>query len=281
MPKIIPKYDDYELIGRTRLDATIALANSNPHLIARGLIDGTNVVHKFGAASDVGLSLVPVTTSQTYPTPVTAESLEVLSDSTNDNGTTSPLGSGALIIRIFGLKTWAGESTEDVTLNGTTVVAIPGTWLRIYRVKVIGSGTYATDLAPSHSSTITIRGAGAGATWAIVDAQASFGLGQSEIAAYSVPTGKLAYVHSAAIFVEANKSADVLFFVREDADIVAAPYSVMQSKIILRNIVDALGVSPDTPLGAFTGPCDIGWLGAATAQTANISIDFEIELHDV
>ena len=52
--RIIPKYDDYELIGRVRTDAVLALANSDPLLLTRGLIDGAKVVHKFGAADAVG-----------------------------------------------------------------------------------------------------------------------------------------------------------------------------------------------------------------------------------
>lgn len=276
--KIIPTYDNYELIGRTRVDASLALANSNPHLIARGLIEGASVVHKFGAARDVGVSFVPVTTSQAYPTPMTAVSLEAVSDSADD----VPAGIGALKIRIYGITDWTlPESIEDVTLNGTTAVALANDWLRIHRVKVIESGTYASDVAPSHLSTITIRVAGAGATWAQVIPEDGFGLAQSEIAVYSVPVGKLAYVHTAAIFVEANKAANVLFFARDNADTVTAPYSAMQAKIILRDIAGGLSISPDTPLGAFAGPCDIGWMGMATAQTANISIDFEIELFDV
>lgn len=281
MSRIIPKYYDYDLIGRTRMDAAIALANSDPHLIARGLIDGASVVHKFGAATNVGLSLVPITTSQSYMTPTVAQSLELVSDSTDDNGTTSPLGTGALIVRVYGIADWAGgEVTEDITLNGITAVALVTSFLRVYRMKVIGSGSYANSTTSSHVSTITLRGAGAGATWAKITPQSGFGLAQSEIAVYTVPAGKLAYVHSALVSVEASKTANVLFFARENADVVTAPYSAMQTKIILRNVDSALPIQPDTPLGAFTGPCDIGWMGAANAQTANISIDFEIELYD-
>ena len=47
MPKIIPKYDEYDMHGRPRLDATVALANCNPLLIARGLINGTSQVKNF------------------------------------------------------------------------------------------------------------------------------------------------------------------------------------------------------------------------------------------
>ena len=281
MPRKVPVYDDYELIGRVRTDASLALANSDPILLSRGLINGASVVHKFGAASAIAGAFKPITTSQTYQTPKVAEALEVLSDSTDDNGATSPLGSGALKIRVYGVAVWAdGEITEDVILNGTSVVAMTTSFLRVYRVKVIESGSYASATAVSHNSTITIRGAGAGAIWAQVDAQTNVGLGQSEIAVYAVPAGKVAFMPSAEAWIEANKTANLIFFVRDNADTLVAPYSVRQAKIIMRSVIDAIHVDPKTPYGPFVGPCDLGWMGMATAQTANISVDFEIILFD-
>lgn len=280
MSKTIPQYDNYKLIGRTRLDAAIALANSNPILLARDLVDGLSIVHKFGAASSIGTALKPVTTSQTYKTPTTATALELVSDSTDDNGSSSPLGSGALTVRVFGLQTWAGETTEDITLNGTTAVALSNTWLRIYRMKVITSGTYANDSAPSHNSTISLQETGGGAVWGQMDAQSSFGLGQSEIAAYSVPTGKLAYILGAHIFVESSKAANVLLYVRDGADTVVTPYSVMQSKLILRSVNDSVHFAPAAPMGAFVGPCDLGWMAASTLGTTSVSVDFELIIAD-
>ena len=153
--RLIPKNDDYELIGRPRIDAALALANSDPLLLTRGLVDGAKVVHKFGAADAVGGTLVPISSSKTYQMPMTAQALEILSDDVNDNGTTSPLGSGALTVEVIGIADWnAGEVTELVTLDGTSVVALSTLFLRVYRIKVITSGTYATDSIGSHDSTI-------------------------------------------------------------------------------------------------------------------------------
>ena len=85
MSKKIPKYDDYALIGRTRMDAALALANSNPVLLSRGKIDGSSIIHKFGATVDAATSFIPVTTSGTWQTPTTAQALEIVSDSINDD----------------------------------------------------------------------------------------------------------------------------------------------------------------------------------------------------
>ena len=276
----IPAFVADKTLRNSRHLATTALANSESILMARGLVDGTKIVQKFGAASAVGLSLVPISSTQTYKTPQIAEALEIVSDSTDDNGTTSPLGSGALIVRVYGIADWAvGEVTEDVTLDGTAAVALSTSFLRVYRMKVLASGTYASDAGPSHSSTITLRGVGAGASWISIVPTGGFGAGQTECAVYSVPAGKQAYVRHAEIYVESNKTANVLLFVRENADN-GFPHSAMQAKIVLRNLAGTAHVGPKSPYGPFAGPCDLGWMGMANAQTANIEIDFEIIVID-
>ena len=264
-----------------RTDAGLALANSSPLLMARGMISSASVVHKFGAVSGVGTAFKPVTTSQTYQTPTTAQALEIVSDSTDDNGATSPLGVGALSVKIYGITAWdAAETIETVTLNGTTAVALVNSWLRIYRVKVDSSGAYASQTALTHDSTITIQGTGGGDIWAQITSLDGVGLAQSEIAVYSVPAGKLAYMQHAEIWIESTKSANVVFFARENADVVTAPYSPRQAKIIMRSVIDSVETDPRSPYGPFVGPCDIGWLAEATLGTASVSIDFEIFLYD-
>jgi hypothetical protein len=250
-------------------------------LIGRGLVEGARVIHKFGEIADVGTAFVAVTTAGAYPTPKTASPLEVVSSSTDDNGTTSPLGVGALCVEVTGIKDWdTGEEVISFDLDGITPVAI-GSWLRVYRMKVCESGAYADDQASSHNSTITVRDlGGAGLNWAIIDSSNGFGFGQSEIAIYSLPAGKVAYVQSAEIFVETSKAADVVFFARQEADVITPPYSSTQAKIVLKNIAGLITTFPSAPIGPFVGPCDMGWIGRATAQTANIQIAFEIYEYD-
>jgi len=278
MSKIIPKYDDYELIGRTRMDADIAMANSDPMLISRRLVDGAQAVRKFGAAMGIGTSLVPIATSQVYRTPTTAASLELVSDSNDD---TSPSGSGALSVEVIGIADWSvGEVSETVAMNGTTAVALSTSFLRVYRMKVATSGTYASSTAPSHNSVITLRETGDGDEWASMNSTSGFGLGQSEIAASSIATGKIGIMSKASVFVEASKTATVVFFERPNADIIVAPFDVMRSKLTIHNIEGGFNADPIVPYGPFVGPCDIGWMGAATSQTANISASYTMVIFD-
>lgn len=263
------------------MDADVALANSNPLLLARGLVEGASIVHKFGANTSIPTTLSPVSTSLVYPTPVAATALEVVSDSTDDNGTTSPLGSGALTVDIHGITDWnSPQVIETVTLNGTTAVPMVNSFLRVYRLKIATSGTYASSTSPSHNSTLTLRESGAGATWAQITKRGSFGLGQSEIASFSVPAGQLCYMSHADVLVGTTKTVDVVFFARSNADTVVAPYSAMQSKIIMRNLIGKAEVAPETPYGPFIGPCDIGWMAASSVGTSSVEVDFELILFD-
>lgn len=279
--KIIPRYDDYDLIGRTCLDATIALANSDGTLISREVVKGVSVVHKFGAALDVGTDMVPITTSKTWNTPTDPTSLELVSGDITDNGASSPLGSGAHTVRVIGLSDWAGnEATEDVVLDGTTPVALSMSLLRVYRMKVMTSGSYATQAQGSHNGVITLRETGAGAIWATIVDVSGFLAGQTEISVYTIPAGKVGFVPSFSVWVQSNKPANVVLFAREGANIITLPYSAMQAKVVLRNINDHVALQPKTPFGPFVGPCDIGWMGAATSVPSSIEVDYEILLFD-
>ncbi len=236
-----------------------------------------SVVHKFGAAVGVGTSLVPVTTAKVYVTPTTAAALEVVSDDANDTAA----GTGARSITVEGLDENWEEVSQTVAMNGTTAVAIPISLLRVYRLKVATSGTYASSTAGSHAGTITVQAAGAGPEWAQIDLEIGMGLGQSQIAAYTVPAGKRAYLAQHMISIETNKSVNVLLFVRENADTVAAPYGVMRVQQVDRAIVDDLRSKNEMLRGPYTGPCDIGFMAAATSQTADITVNFEIILEDI
>jgi hypothetical protein len=255
------------------------IAQSNDKLqVVNGFVKGASVIHKFGAAEAVTTALTPITTALVWPTPTTATALEVVS---TDNANDIPEGDGALTVEIHGIRTWAEETIESYALTGTTPVAV-GSWLRVYRVKVTSSGVYAAHGTPSHNSTITLRVAAAGATWAIVGpASTGIGAAQSEIGAFSVPTGTHVHVTGIQINVDSAQAGNVFFFSREGADTVVAPFSPMQIKQAYRNIKGGLDVDFDYPLGPFTGPCDIGLMGQSAASTANIEGRMTIlrELH--
>ena len=114
-----------------------------------------------------------------HPEAFTPESLQILSDSTNDTSS----GTGASSVRIFGLK--SPESTEyeseDVILNGTTPVSTVNTWWRVNRAFVLSAGSLGHN-----EGALTMR---ATSNNSIVFVRMPATLNQTTIAAYTVPAG--------------------------------------------------------------------------------------------
>lgn len=118
----------------------------------------------------------------TFPT--SAESLEVLSASANDDG--DPAGTGARTVTVAGLDANYVPQSLAVTMNGTTAVALTGTtWRRTFSVKVATAGSGGVN-----AGNITLRVAGGGATRAFMLASH----GRTNLGFYTVPAGKAGYL---------------------------------------------------------------------------------------
>lgn len=241
--------------------------------VAKGNIPGHSIVHKFGAGS-VSTSLLPVAQSAVYQTPTTAQALEFVSTSANDTAA----GTGAREITVIGLDSNWNEVSQTVTTNGTTPVSLGTNLIRLHRWYVSSSGTYATASAGSHAGTLTIRAAGAGATWSTIPIT-PLPLGQSQIGAYTVPIGYKGYLLGKVVVTDTSKVADVYFFKRENANDVTAPYSgtlrITEREIGVQGSFEHHFACPKT---AFTGPCDIGFMAKVSAGTADVSVEFEVLL---
>ena len=245
--------------------------------VAMGNVIGKSLVNKFGSAQSISTSLTVVATAKTYQTPTALTSLELVStDNTND----IPTGSGARSVQIFGIGTGYVEVSEVVQLNVTTPVATTSQYYRIYRMKIIDSGQYASPTQSSHNSTISTQVAGGGTVWAQMVPEGTFGLGQSEIAAYTVPAGKTGYLISKNITIESTKSASVFLFVREDIDVIVAPFGAMRSIELDRNINERIDKYPKGIIATLPEKTDCGFMAKATTGTTAMSIEFEILLVD-
>jgi hypothetical protein len=154
-------------------------------LVARGLITGQSALLKFGRNPDIDQTVEETVWEGggVYPFPATAVSLEVVSSDADDTAA----GTGARTITLIGQDSNNNEKTATITLNGVGAVAIPGTWLRVYRCSVTTAGTSAVN-----EGTLTIRDAGGGTTRLVVGANN----GQTLMAVYTVPSGKTAYMLS-------------------------------------------------------------------------------------
>jgi hypothetical protein len=243
--------------------------------VSKGNVPGHSMVHKFGQGT-VGTTLVPITNSLVYQTPIAAVSLEIVSSVAGD----ALDDVGAHEYTVIGLDANWNEITQVVAAHATTgltAVAVPIDMIRVYRWYVSLSGTYATQTANSHVGTITLRVASAGATWS------SIGIlprptGQSQIACYTVPDGYQAYVFLQEVRVDSTKSADVVFMARHDADDVVTPFPAMR---MVANFVGISGIAsadPNAPRDGFAAPADLMFMGKISSGVAQIVVDFEILL---
>ena len=246
--------------------------------VSKGQVPGHSIVHQFGKNTAVGSNLVPVCNGGNYQTPTSAASLEILSDQSQDQ----PSGSGAHKVTVQGLDSSWNEQTEIVTLNGTSAVALSNQFIRVYQMFVSESGRYANQSQASQRGNITLRAAGGGATWATIPTVATnFGGGQSLIGAYTVPAGYTAYIMSQTFSIDGNKTANLYFFERNDANDVVTPYTgTMRVQSIYVGASNVFEINHKTN-ESYPEYTDMGFLASySSGGTASIGVEFELLLID-
>lgn len=243
--------------------------------LSADLIAGQSIIHKFGSNADVGTTFEPIAEDGMYPTPQAA-SATTIRVKAGGNANDTAAGSGAREVTIQGLNELGELKSEAVATAGASASsATTTTFIRVFKAWVSASGTYATSAAGAHSASITLENGAGGTDWATIPFS-GFAFSRTSIAAYSVPLGYTAYVLNLSATVQSNKTADILFFCRENILESAAPYSSMQ---LLKRWV---GVNAqidhvfDVPL-KINALSDFGFMTKA-ATTAEVTADFDVVL---
>lgn len=132
------------------------------------------------------------------PVNFTPETVNVFSSSDQDTLTS---GTGAWRLRIYGLKTSTSTAyeSEDINLNGTNAVTSVNTWWRVNRAVVLSGGS-----GGSNVGTITVRST---TTTANVFEVMPVGLNQSQVACWTVPYGRTAWLKRVLITVARANAA--------------------------------------------------------------------------
>jgi len=209
MKSVITGQRDDGIFANAMLDNENNLrVNSFPYLygISEGAITGHNALLKFGTRTTLAAntqSTIWEGNTALYQYLTTAQQLKVSSSSANDTA----LGTGARIITIFGLDANWNEISEDIIMNGVSIVTTVNSYLRIYRAFVTTCGT-----SYSNEGKITIRNNANTVEQCVITAND----GQTLMALWTVPMGRTAYMLKGTVSTDSNKGARVSFFTRRN-----------------------------------------------------------------
>jgi len=155
--------------------------------VSKGDIPGHSHINKFGHNSTATTGDDVWGGGGVYPFyPTAAVNVDIVSTSTSDDeGST-----GAIQVIVMGLDSNWNEQQETVTLNGTGVVQLSNTYIRLFRAFVYEAGTGNTNVG---NITVYARSTGSGVTAGDVGIYIGAGDGQTLHCIYTIPSGKTGY----------------------------------------------------------------------------------------
>lgn len=224
--------------------------------VALGKVPGYSPINKFGEAPDCdsgvstdiwdGADGVPTGTDIWVP-PTQARIHDIVSSDVNDDG--SPVGTGMRTVRVYGLTGWGtAEVSEDVILNGTTVVPTSNAYVIIHRMEGLTFGTGETNAGIIKATAQTD---------ATVTAAIQTGMGQTLMLIYGVPsTQKIAIktIKCAALRSASAVKVNGSLLVKLRADQADSAF-VTKEKIQFSDVMSS--THDYTPPKILAGPCII------------------------
>lgn len=240
-----------------------------------GCVAYASSINKYGRATDVDTGgptdiwdrANATDLQKTWTAPTAARVHNISSSSANDTSA----GTGARTIRLFGMTSWdAFDSSEVVTLNGTSDVATASAYVIVHRMTVLTWGS-----AGPNVGVITATAA----TDATVTAQIGAGNGQTLMAVYGVAsTHTLFMPNYYGSVVEQAPGANerhVVMSVLVWRDPVTNPEAYTTQSTIG---FSSRGGSPFShefaPYKQVPGPCVVKMQASATASNLDVSAGF-------
>lgn len=242
--------------------------------IARGIANGVRAINHFGRNTAIGSVFTPVTRSGFYRTPQVSGAT-ALRIKAGGNAADTANGTGARSVTLVGIDATGALISETLETAGASASApTVKTFIRLLDTFVASSGTYATQVNPSHVGNIVIENATGGEDWALIS-DGSFPRGDSEVGAYTVPKGRSAYVQAIRLSTDADKKANIVLFKRSGILQTVAPYSPMLLVAEFPSVSGSLAVDYDPPL-AFPELTDFGFLASVASSTADVTVSFDV-----
>ena len=173
------------------------------HEVALGHVSGETDVYKYGHMEDASATERLIWDGEAaYEGFIDDPStISLVSTSADDNGVTP--GSGAHVVKVFGVGASGMYQSELFLLNGTTAVTSTSTWRRVFRMYVDDGNDYSLVGGANHGLiTCTAEDITDTPTLAVISAN----VGQTLMACFTVPGNCYALLHQ--VDASTGKSAD-------------------------------------------------------------------------
>lgn len=251
-------------------DATVVKSINDETLTMTGKYSNRSIETKFGRNLIINNASVPEDVWQgggVYTGfPSAAETVNVVSSSGSDTSA----GVGARTVVLYGLDSDYNAISETITLNGTSNVLSSNSYLRLQRAIVVTAGTSEVNVG-----TLTMTQSSSSAVMATISA----GYGQTQIAAFTVPAGKTAYVvQYSATLQDSGTNRGVIAFRVKDNTVTDGSWRVLRT----------VGFGTDAPLSVrlyggirLTEKTDaVARVLSVTSNGADVSCEFTMLLID-
>lgn len=240
--------------------------------VQQGNIAEYSLVHKFGRNDDIPngswAMVSPSSPSGTFPGSGVIVRIKADGDVAD-----SASGAGAREITIIGIDTTLQEISETLVTSGTSASLLTTTsFWRIYRAYVSDIGTYGN----ANIDDIIIEDSDGVNDMLTIKADE----GQTQHGAYSIPLGKIGYLLSVDITVDASKAADFRLFIRDNFTNTVSPISSKRLRFYWDGVLGQASYKPVAPGLILNALSDI-WIEArGGGQNTEVSANFEILLKD-
>jgi hypothetical protein len=239
--------------------------------VSRGAYSHLALMHKFGRNPSVPSATEADvwTVGGTYPFQQTAIAVRIASGGSANDDTA---GSHARTVVVEGLdETWALVTETITTAGALASSATTTTFIRVFRAYVGDVGTYGN----ANDADIDIE-----TTGAVTLARIPAGRGQSQLAVYTVPLGKTAYLEQVYCKTESNKATDFLMYQRRNADDTSVPVTGKRLVVMYPQVGELIDRQYRRYV-SFPAKTDLWFAAIGPTGGGAVTAEFDLLLEDV
>jgi len=229
--------------------------------IALGLEGSTGDLHKFGYQGAIGTTSIAIwDVAAAYAYIAAATKLKLSSSHADDDAVT---GQGAWTVRVTGLDANYDPLEEDVILDGQAAVETVGLFLRVFRMKVLTTGTLLDNTGIIYAGTGTVTSGVPANKYAAISAAEN----QTLMCLYTVPAGKTLLMDQLNVTGNATQVVTIRTVAREFGQVFQTKdkFLITQGQIVHRHTVPH----------AYPEKTDIEIRAVVSASTTKVSASFD------